>query len=164
MEAVAEVVADGLSIVGGLVSAYLAIGVGLAFLEGQFDAAMGRPSARDIAGRIVYLTVCVALVAFAQGIKGDIAAIIGGNVDSAKAMRSAYVDIARYFMTIIIGAGSIMLAVGVITGLVGAQLATIAGQALHLSEILARLIMVVGLGVCTVLTLAISNAIIDAIS
>jgi hypothetical protein len=78
-------------------------------------------------------------------------------------MRGAYVDIARYFMTIVIGAGSIMLAVGVVTGLVGAQLATVAGQALHLSEILARLIVVVGLGVCTVLTLTISNAIIDAI-
>ena len=107
--------------------------------------------------------MCVALIAFAQGIKNDVAAIVGGGLDSAAAMRAAYVGIARYCMTIIIGAGSIMLAIGVITGLVGAQLATIAGQALHLSEILARLIMVVGLGVCTVLTLTISNAIIEAI-
>jgi hypothetical protein len=163
MAAVGRVVADGLSILGALVSAYLALGVGLALLGGQLDAVTGRPSARDIVQRVVYLVLCIALIAFAQGIKNDLAAIVGDEVGNAAAMRAAYLGIARYFLTIIIGAASILLAVGIVTGFVGAQVATMAGEAFHLSEVLARTLMVAALGVGAILTVSISNAIIDAI-
>jgi len=37
MEAVIGAVTDGLSILGAVVSVYLSIGIGVAFLEGQID-------------------------------------------------------------------------------------------------------------------------------
>jgi len=163
MEAVVGAVTDGLSILGGVVSVYLALGIGLAFLEGQVDAMTGRPPARDIVRRIVLLVVCVTLVAFAQSVSDDVADLVGGELDSDLAVREAVLRIGGYFLDVAIGAAATLLAIGVAMGFVGAQLATMAGEALHLSTVLARLTIIVALAMGTFLTISIANVIIGAL-
>lgn len=162
MGEVAAVVTDGLSILGAVVSVYLALGIGLAFLEAQTDAAVNCPSGRDIFQRVALLVACVALVAFARSVSGTVEDLLGGNLASAAAMRAAILHIGEYFLDMVIGAAAIVLAVGVVMGLVGAQVATAAGAALHLSEVLSRLFMVVALAVGTFFTIAIAHVVISA--
>lgn len=163
MEAVVSAVTDGLSILGAVVSVYLALGIGLAFLEGQIDTMTGRPPARDILRRITLLVVCVTLIAFARSVSDDVADLVGGELDSDQAMREAVLRIGQYFLDVVIGAAALLLTIGVAMGFVGAQLATMAGEALHLSTVLARLTIIVALAVGAFLTISISNVIIGAL-
>ncbi len=163
MEAVVSAVTDGLSILGAVVSVYLALGIGLAFLEGQIDTMTGRPPARDIMRRITLLVVCVTLIAFARSVSDDVADLVGGELDSDQAMREAVLRIGQYFLDVVIGAAALLLTIGVAMGFVGAQLATMAGEALHLSTVLARLTIIVALAVGAFLTISISNVIIGAL-
>jgi len=163
MEAVVGAVTDGLSILGAVVSVYLALGIGAAFLEGQIDALTGRPPARDIARRIGLLVACVTLIAFARGVSDDVAALVGGELGDDAAVREAVVGIGGYFLDMVIGAAGLLLAVGVATGFVGAQLATLAGEAFHLSTVLSRLLIVSALAVGTFLTIGMANVVIGAL-
>jgi len=163
MDAVVGAVTDGLSILGAVVSVYLAIGIGAAFLEGQIDTMTGRPPARDIVRRITLLVVCVTLIAFARSVSGDVADLVGGELDSDVAVREAVLRIGQYFLDVVIGAAAILLAIGVAVGFVGAQLATMAGEALHLSNVLAKLLIVVALAMGAFLTISIANVIIGAL-
>jgi hypothetical protein len=162
MDVVVAVVSDGLTILGALVSVYLAVGIGLAFLGAQVDAALGRPSGRDIFLRIALLAFCVALVAFARSVSATVGGLLGGDLASAAATRMAILRIGQYFLDVVIGTAAVVLAVGVAMGLVGAQLATVAGEALHLSEVLSRLFMLVALAAGAFLAIAMANAIIAA--
>jgi hypothetical protein len=163
MKAIVGVVTDGLSILGGVVSVYLSVGIGLAFLEGQVDVMTGRPPARDIVRRITLLVVCVTLVAFARSVSDDVADLIGGELGSDAAVRGAVLRIGQYFLDIVIGAAALLLAVGVAMGFVGAQVATMAGEALQLSTVLARLLVIVMLALGTFLTIGVSNVIVGAL-
>jgi len=154
MDAVVGAVTDGLSILGGVVSVYLALGIGVAFLEGQIDTMTGRPPARDIVRRITLLVVCVTLIAFARSVSGDVADLVGGELDSDRAVREAVLRIGQYFLDVVIG---------VAVGFVGAQLATMAGEALHLSNVLAKLSIVVALAMGAFLTISIANVIVGAL-
>jgi len=163
MEAVVNAVSDGLSILGGVVSVYLALGIGVAFLEGQIDTVTGRPPAQDIVRRITLLVVCVALIAFARSVSDDVADLVEGELDSDQGVREAVLRIGQYFLDVVIGAAALLLAIGVAAGLVGAQLATTAGEALHLSNVLAKLSIVVALAVGAFLTISIANVIVGAL-
>jgi hypothetical protein len=163
METVVNAVSDGLSILGAVVSVYLALGIGLAFLEGQIDTVTGRPPAQDIVRRITLLVVCVALIAFARSVSDDVADLVGGELDSDQAVREAVLRIGQYFLDVVIGAAALLLAIGVAAGFVGAQLATMAGEALHLSNVLAKLSIVVALAVGAFLTISIANVIVGAL-
>jgi hypothetical protein len=162
MEAVVAVVTDGLTILGAAVSVYLAVGIGLAFLEAQVDAAVDHPSGRDVVQRISLLVVCVALVAFARSVSGTVGELLGGDLGSAAATRAAILQVGQYFLDMVVGAAALVLAVGVAAGFVGAQLAAAAGQALHLGEILARMAIVVALGVGAFFTISIANVVVAA--
>jgi len=162
MDAVVSVVTDALSILGAIVSVYLAVGIALAFVEGQIDAVAGRPSARDISSRIVLLVVCVALVALARGVSNDIAALVGGELGDATAVRGAVLNVGQYFLDILIASAAILLAVGVVTGFVGAQLATTAGEPMMLSRILGKLVVLTALAVGAFLTIRLSHIVIGA--
>jgi len=163
MEAVVGAVTDGLSILGAVVSVYLALGIGVAFLEGQMDAMTGRPPARDIVRRITLLVVCVTLIVFARSVSDDVADLVRGELDSDLAVREAVLRIGQYFLDVVIGAAALLLAIGVAVGFVGAQLATMAGEALHLSNVLAKLSIVVALAMGAFLTISIANVIIGAL-
>ena len=163
MDAVVSVVTDVLSVLGALVSAYLAIGIALAFVEGQIDAVSGRPSGRDISSRIILLVVCVALVALARGVSSDIAALVGDELNDAAAVRGAVLSVGQYFLDILIGSAALLLALGVVTGFVGAQLATTAGEPMVLSRILGKLTVVTALAVGAFLTIRLSHIVIGAL-
>ena len=163
MDAVVSVVTDALSILGALVSAYLAMGIALAFVEGQIDAVAGRPAGRDIGARIVLLALCVALVALARGVSSDVAALVGGELNDAAAVRGAVLNVGQYFLDILIGSAALLLALGVVTGFVGAQLATTAGEPVVLSRILGKLMVLTALAVGAFLTIRLSHIVIGAL-
>ncbi len=164
MESIAAVVADVLSVLGALVSAYLSVGIVLAFVKGQVDTMTNRPAARDIARRIMLLSVCVAFVALAQTLSGDVARLAGRSIDSAAGMRQAYLRIAQYFLDIAIGTAAVLLAVGIATGFLGGQLAALTGAAFQLSEAVAKVLILTALAVGAFLTISMSRVIIGALS
>ena len=163
MDAVVSVVTDVLTVLGALISAYLAIGIALAFVEGQIDAVSGRPSGRDIISRIVLLVACVALVALARGVSSDIAALVGDELNDAAAVRGAVLNVGQYFLDILIASAALLLALGVVTGFVSAQLATIAGEPMMLSRILGKMMVLTGLAVGAFLTIRLSHIVIGAL-
>jgi len=162
---IVEVVADGLSVLVACVAVYMALGIGWAFLQGQMEVAAGRSG--DVLGgimqRIALLVVCLVLIVFVQSIAGRITAVLSGDIADAATARRAILEIGAYFMDIIIGGAAVLLAVGIATGFVGAQFAATAGQALQLSEVLVRLLMVAFLGAGALLTITIANMIVRAI-
>lgn len=103
------------------------------------------------------------LIALARSVSDDVADLVGGELDSDLAVREAVLRIGQYFLDVVIGAAALLLVIGVAVGFVGAQLATMAGEALHLSNVLARLLIVVALAVGTFLTISIANVIIGAL-
>jgi hypothetical protein len=55
------------------------------------------------------------------------------------------------------------MAVGVVTGFVGAQLATMAGEPLMLSRVLGRLTVIVALAAGAFLTITLTHIVVDAL-
>lgn len=163
MDTVVSVVTDTLTMLGAIVSVYLALGMALAFLGGQLDAVSGRPSGRDISQRVVLLVVCAALVALARGISNDVAALVGDELTSETAVRGAVLNIGQYFLDILIASAALLLAVGVVTGFVGAQLATIAGEPMMLSRVLSKLAVITALAAGAFLTIRLTHIVIGAL-
>lgn len=162
MESIVTAVTNGVTILGAVVSVYLAIGVASAFVGGQLDAVTGRPSGRDITGRIALLVMCVALVAFAQTISSDVAALVGGDLTGAGEVRNAVLNVGEYFLDILIGTAAVLLAIGIITGFVGAQLATAAGEAVAASNVVGRVLILIGLTAGALFTTTIVHIVISA--
>jgi len=163
MQDVVSVVTDVLTILGAMVSVYLALGIAVAFLEGQMDALTGRPAARDIGYRVALLIVCVALVALARGVSDDVAALVGDELTDRASVRGAVLNVGQYALDILIGSAALLMAVGVVTGFVGAQLATMAGEPLMLSRVLGKLTVIVALAAGAFLTITLTHIVVDAL-
>ena len=163
MEDVVSVVTDVLTILGAMVSVYLALGIAVAFLEGQMDALTGRPAARDIGYRVALLIVCVALVALARGVSDDVAALVGDELTDQASVRGAVLNVGQYALDVLIGSAALLMAVGVVTGFVGAQLATMAGEPLMLSRVLGKLTVIVALAAGAFLTITLTHIVVDAL-
>ena len=163
MQDVVSVVTDVLTILGAMVSVYLALGIGVAFLEGQMDALTGRPAARDIGYRVALLIVCVALVALARGVSDDVAALLGDELTDQASVRGAVLNVGQYALDVLIGSAALLMAVGVVTGFVGAQLATMAGEPLMLSRVLGKLTVIVALAAGAFLTITLTHVVVDAL-
>jgi hypothetical protein len=76
----------------------------------------------------------------------------------------ALTAIAKWFIGLLIGIASILMAVGIVTGFVGGQFMVTVGNPLGLSAAWMRVISVVLLGVLAILGVLISNEIIDMIN
>lgn len=163
MEDVVSVVTDVLTILGAMVSVYLALGIAVAFLEGQMDALTGRPAARDIGYRVALLIVCVALVALARGVSDDVAALVGDELTDQASVRGAVLNVGQYALDVLIGSAALLMAVGVVTGFVGAQLATMAGEPLMLSRVLGKLTVIAALAAGAFLTITLTHIVVDAL-
>jgi len=163
MAEVSAVVSIGLSILGAIASVYLAVGIGLAFLRAQVDTITGRPAGRDIVGRIILLTLCLAFVTFARSVTDDVCALMGGELESVAEVRRAVLNIGQYFLDIIIASVAVLLAVGIATGFVGSQMAALAGESGVMSQVMAKTLAVIGLAVGGLLTVTIAHVIVDAI-
>ena len=163
MQDVVSVVTDVLTILGAMVSVYLALGIGVAFLEGQMDALTGRPAARDIGYRVALLIVCVALVALARGVSDDVAALVGDELTDQASVRGAVLNVGQYALDVLVGSAALLMAVGVVTGFVGAQLATMAGEPLMLSRVLGKLTVIAALAAGAFLTITLTHIVVDAL-
>lgn len=163
MQDVVSVVTDVLTILGAMVSVYLALGIGVAFLEGQMDALTGRPAARDIGYRVALLIVCVALVALARGVSDDVAALVGDELTDQASVRGAVLNVGQYALDVLVGSAALLMAVGVVTGFVGTQLATMAGEPLMLSRVLGKLTVIAALAAGAFLTITLTHIVVDAL-
>lgn len=163
MGALVSVVTDVLTILGAMVSVYLALGIAAAFLQGQMDALTGRPAARDIGYRVALLIVCVALVALARGVSDDVAALVGDELTDGPSVRGAVLNVGQYALDVLIGSAALLMAVGVVTGFVGAQLATMTGEPLMLSRVLGKLTAIVALTAGAFLTITLTHIVVDAL-
>lgn len=163
MDAAVQLVTEGLTVVGAIVSVYLAVGIAAAFVEGEFAAMTGSAQARaDVMYRIGLLTLCVAVVAFANVVAGDVAALLGDGVTSAADARDAVLRIGVYFLDMLIGLAVVVMAVGVAFGFVDAQLQAMLGQPGAFSTAMTRVVGVVLLGVGALFTVTISRIVIRA--
>jgi hypothetical protein len=88
----------------------------------------------------------------------------GGDGGSGGKIVDALAQVAKWFISVLIGIASILLGVGVITGFVGGQFMVTVGNPLGLSTAWMRVISVVLLGVLAILGVVISNEIVDIIS
>lgn len=163
MDAVVATVTDAMTILGAVVSVYLALGIAVAFLEGQMDALSGRPAARDIGQRVALLVLCVTLVALARGVSDDVAALVGDELADQAAVRQAVLNVGQYFLDILIGSAALLLALGVVTGFVGAQLAAMTGEPMMLSRMLSKLVVITALAAGAFLTIRLSHVVIGAL-
>lgn len=162
--AAVRLVTEGLSIVLAIVSVYLTVGIGTAFVEGQFAAMTDSPGARaEIMYRISLLVMCVAVIAFSHLISADVVAILGGGITDFANFRAAMLRIGMYFVDIVIGIAVVLMAVGVAFGFVDTQLQTVLGQPVGLSTALSRITAVLILGIGALMTVAIARAIIMAL-
>lgn len=165
MDAAVHLVIEGLSVVGAIVSVYLAVGIAAAFVEGEFAAMTGSSQARaDVLYRISLLVLCVAVVAFANIVGKDVAALLGNGVTSAEDAREAILRIGVYFLDMLIGLAVVVMAVGVAFGFVDAQLQALLGRPGSLSTAMARLVGVTLLGVGALFTVVISHIVIRALT
>jgi len=164
MDTAVQLVTEGLTVVGAIVSVYLAVGIAAAFVEGEFAAMTGSARAHaDVLYRIGLLTLCVALVAFANVVAGDVASLLGNGVSGAQEAREAILRIGVYFLDMVIGLAIVVMAVGVAFGFVDGQLQTILGRPGSLSTAMTRVVGVVLLGVGALFTVTISRIVIRAL-
>ncbi len=163
MEAAVSLVTEALTIVGAIASVYLTVGIAVAFLEGQFAAMLDEPGVRaEVMRRIALLVLCVAVIAFANLIARDVAALLHPGMTS-QAIRAAILRIGVYFADVLVGLAVVLMAVGVAFGFVDTQLQAVLGHAAGFSVALSRVTTVILLGVGALLTVVISRIIIGAL-
>jgi hypothetical protein len=163
VDAAVGLVSEALTIVGAAASVYLAAGIAVAFLEGQVAGLLDQPGARaDVLRRISLLVGCVALIAFANLVARDVAALLEPATGAA-GVRAAVLRIGVYFVDMLVGLAVVLMAVGVAFGFVDTQLQVTLGRAAGLSVALSRVAAVVLLGVGALLTVALSRMVIGAL-
>lgn len=164
MDDFVRLVSDGLSVAGALVSAYLALGIAVSFIEGQMAAASGRSVAlADIMVRVSVLVACLAIVAFARLVADDVAAVVGGGLD-LPAMRAAILRIAAYFLDVLIGASVVVAAVAIALGFLDGQIGVLVGEAHGVSVAIGRVVGVIVMLVGGLFTVWIAHVIVGALS
>jgi len=163
-DVIVGLVGEALTVIGAIVSVYLAAGIGVAFLEGGLASALGEPGVRaEVMRRIVLLVLCVAFVAFANVIAGEVRTMVSGMGETAVSVRGAVLRVGAYFVDILVGAAVVVMAVGVAFGFVDMQLNTIFGRPGGLSAAMARVAAVILLGVGGLLTIVVSHVVIRAL-
>lgn len=163
MEIVARLVGEGLSIVGAIASVYLAVGIALAFVEGQFAAMTENPGVRaEVMYRISLLVLCLAVVAFARPLTRVVTEAILSAGDPG-AVRAGILRLGAYFVDILIATAAILMAVGIAFGFVDHQLQVLLGHPGGVSVAIGRIVAVVVLGVGAMLTILLSRIVVRAL-
>lgn len=164
METAVGLVTEGLTIVGAIVSVYLAAGIATAFVEGQVAVMTGQAGVRaDVMRRISLLVMCVAVIAFANLITQDVVTVLTADAGSAAGIRSAILRIGVFFVDVLVGLAVVLMAVGVAFGFADTQLQVVLGQPAGFSTAMSRVTAVVMLGIGALLTVAISRIVVGAL-
>jgi hypothetical protein len=127
-------------------------------------------SVRLISLMRVVMTLAIVLGLFAQvspALADDGGGGDGGTGDgggSGGKIVEALRQVAQWFVGVMIGIASILMAVGILTGFVGGQFMVTVGNPLGLSTAWMRVISVVLLGILAILGVVISNEILDIVA
>lgn len=164
MDIAVGLVTQALNVIGAVVSVYLAAGIAVAFVEGQFAAMTGQAGVKaDVMQRISLLVLCVAVVAFANVVARDVMTVLGTGLGDAGEIRAAILRIGVYFVDMLVGIAVVLMAVGVAFGFVDTQLQAVLGQPAGFSAAMSRVTAVVLLGIGALLTIAISRIVVGAL-
>ncbi len=161
-----SLVREGWAIAAGMMSAVLAIGIALAFLESQWGAISGKAYMLAQAfDKIAFLAACglvvVAATLSANMLQSAVAGALGG---SRAGLVEAFRQVGTLIVDMLIVAAAILVTLGILGGSLAGQFAVMLGRAGGVSDAMARIIGAVILGIGAALTIPIAHAIVDALS
>ncbi len=162
---VEQLVHDGWAVAAAMLSAILAIGIALAFVEAQWGAISGRANLMAEAfDKIAFLAACVLVIAAAtlsaNLLQSSLSAAMSG---SREGLAQAFVAIGTLVANIVIVVASLLITLGILGGSIAGQFFASIGQAHGVSEAMARIVGAVVFGVAALLTLPIARLIIASI-
>lgn len=162
---IVSVVAEIITLCAGLAGIYFVGTVVLAAAQSHLGAISGRPGVlADMLDQIVPAVICFAIALSAQSLGSEVSRILSTTTpSSASDSLALWQALASFVVNTIIYASGAGLAAGFATGAFSAQLAVFAGQPHVLSTLWTRLLMVVGTGLLTLVSVTIANAIIQAV-
>lgn len=158
-------VTAGVQLVAVIGSVYLTIGIIATFLQGQVATMTEQPGVKaEVIQRISLLVVCLAIIAFAKPF-GDKAEAVFSNLgdDPGKAV-DAVIEFGQFAASIVIGLVVVVMAVGVVFGVVDTQLQAALGQPVGLSTAMQRIAGAIILGAGGLLSIVLTRAFVGALN
>ena len=161
-----SLVRDGWAIAAAMMSAVLAIGIALAFLESQWGAISGRAGMLSQAfDKIVFLAACglvvVAATLSTSMLQSAVAQAAGG---SRAGLVEAFRQVGTLIVDLLIVAAAILVTLGILGGSLAGQFAVLLGRPGGVSDAMARIAGAVICGIGAALTIPIAHAIVNAVS
>jgi hypothetical protein len=161
-----SLVRDGWAVAAAMMSAVLAIGIALAFLESQWGAISGRAGMLAQAfDKIAFLAACglvvVAATLSTSMLQSALAAAMGG---SGAGLVEAFRQVGTLIVDILIVVAAILVTLGILGGSLAGQFAVMLGRSGGVSDAMSRIVGAVVFGVGAALTIPIAHAIVDAVS
>lgn len=158
-------VTAGVQLVAVVGSVYLTIGIITTFLEGQVASMTEQPGVKaQVIQRISLLVVCLAVIAFAKPFGDKAEALFGTLGTDPEKVVSAILEFGQFAASIVIGLVVIVMAVGVVFGVVDTQLQAALGQPVGLSTAMQRITGVVILGVGGLLSIVLTRLFVSALN
>jgi hypothetical protein len=159
-----NLVRDGWLIAAGMMSAILAIGIALAFVESQWGAISGRAGMMAAAfDKIMFLAACGIVVVAAFTASNVLQTSVAGAT-SASGLVEAFRRVATWVVDIVIVAAAILITLGIVGGAIAGQFSVMLGRAAGVSDAVSRIVGAVVFGILAALTIPIAHAIVDAVS
>ncbi len=161
-----SLVREGWAIAAGMMSAVLAIGIALAFLESQWGAISGRAGMLAQAlDKIAFLAACGLVVVAATLSANLLQSAVAGSLSGSRAgLVEAFRQVGTLIVDVLIVAAAILVTLGILGGSLAGQFAVMLGRAGGVSDAMSRIIGAVILGIGAALTIPIAHAIVDALS
>ncbi len=161
-----SLVRDGWVVAAAMMSAELAIGIALAFLESQWGAISGKAYMLAQAfDKVAFLAVCglvvVAVTLSASTLQSAVAAAMGG---SRAGLVEAFRQVGTLIVDLLIVAAAILITLGILGGSLAGQFAVLLGRASGVSDAMSRIVGAVICGIGAALTIPIAHAIVNAVS
>ncbi len=161
-----SLVRDGWVIAAAMMSAELAIGIALAFLESQWGAISGKANMLAQAfDKIAFLAACglvvVAAAMSASMLQSTVAGAMGG---SRAGLVEAFRQVGTLVVDLLIVAAAILITLGILGGSLAGQFAVLLGRAGGVSDAMSRIVGAVICGIGAALTIPIAHAIVGALS
>ena len=149
-----------------MMSAVLAIGIALAFLESQWGAISGRAGMLSHAfDKIVFLAAC-GLVVVAATLSTSMlqSAVAGAASGSREGFVEAFQRVGTLIVDLLIVAAAILVTLGILGGSLAGQFAVLLGRPGGVSDAMSRIVGAVICGIGAALTIPIAHAIVNAVS
>ncbi len=158
-------IGEFITILLGAMSAVLAVGIALAWVEGQWGAMAGRPGQLyGAASKIIYLAVCGMIVTGAAALSSTLWGLLVSGQGSASGLSHGMVNVALVVVDTILVAISILLTIGILSGAIAGQFFITLGSARGWSDARSRMAGAIIFGIGGLLTIPIANIIVSAVA